>query len=158
MTIPNRASRPGTFFVTTATYNRRRLLQSRANAELFLETLQHYRTLGHYKLHAFVVMPDHVHLILTPLGITLERAVGFIKGGFSHRLASKTPVWQRGFTDHRMRDAEDMEVRRMYLHLNPVRGRLVEAAELYPYSSAYRTVRPTSGAEAQLLPEPLRHG
>ena len=158
MAIPSRASRPGTYFVTTATYNRRRLFQASANAELFLETLQHYRALGHYKLHAFVVMPDHVHLILTPQSITLERAVGFIKGGFSHRLASKIPVWQRGFTDHRIRDAEDMEVRRIYLHLNPVRGGLVETAGIYPYSSAYRAKKLTSGAEAPSLPVPLRHG
>jgi putative transposase len=105
---------------------------------LFLETLQHYRQEGHYKLHAFVVMPDHVHLIVTPLGITIERVMSLIKGGFSHRLASKLPVWQRGFTDHRIRDAEDMEARRGYLHMNPVRGGLVVAAEMYPYSSAYR--------------------
>jgi putative transposase len=158
MAIPSRTARPGTYFVTTATYNRRRLFQSSINAELFIATLQHYRGLGHYKLHAFVVMPDHVHLILTPQGITLERAVGFIKGGFSHRLASSFPVWQRGFTDHRIRDAEDMDVRRAYLHLNPVRGRLVEAAELYRYSSAHRAEKVTSGAKAPSLPEPLRHG
>ena len=91
-----------------------------------------------FDLHAAVVMPDHVHLILTPQGITVERAMGLIKGGFSHRLASKSPVWQRGFTDHRIRDAEDMETRRMYLHMNPVRGGLVAAAEEYRYSSAYR--------------------
>jgi len=138
MAIPSRASRPGTFFVTTSTYNRRRLFQVDSNAQLFLETLQHYRRAGRYKLHAFVVMPDHIHLILTPLEITLERAVGLIKGGFSHRLASGFPVWQRGFTDHRIRDAADMEARRTYLHLNPVRAGLAEAADLYPYSSAYR--------------------
>jgi putative transposase len=137
MAIPSRASRPGTFFVTTATYNRRRLFQLPANAELFLATLQHYRREGHYKLHAFVVMPDHVHLILTPQAIALERAIGLIKGGFSHRLASKLPVWQRGFTDHRIRDADDLETRRTYLHQNPVRARLAASAELYPYSSAY---------------------
>jgi putative transposase len=158
MAIPTRTSRPGTFFVTTTTHDRRRLFQATKNAELFLETLQHYRVLGHYKLHAFVVMPDHVHLILTPQGITLERAVGLIKGGFSHRLASSFPVWQRGFTDHRIRDAGDMEARRTYLHLNPVRGKLVEAAELYPYSSVYRAEKLTSGAEAPSLSEPLRHG
>ena len=83
-------------------------------------------------------MPDHVHLILTPQGITVERAMGLIKGGFSHRLASEFPVWQRGFTDHRIRDAEDMETRRRYLHMNPVRAGLVATAEEYRYSSAYR--------------------
>jgi putative transposase len=158
MTIPSRSSRPGTFFITTATYNRRRPFQSSVNADLFLETLQHYRRAGYYKLQAFVVMPDHVHLILTPQVISLERAVGFIKGGFSHRLASKLPVWQRGFTDHRIRDAADMEARRTYLYMNPVRAGLVEAPELYPYSSAYRAEKPTSGAKAPSPPEPLRHG
>jgi len=136
MAIPSRASRPGTFFITTATYNRRRLFQFPANAELFLETLQHYRRLGHYKVHAFVIMPDHVHLILTPQAITLERAIGLIKGGFSHRLASKFPVWQRSFTDHRIRDEDDLEIRRTYLHNNPVRAGLAATPELYPYSSA----------------------
>jgi putative transposase len=114
------------------------LFQVPANASLLIETLQHYRREGHYKLHAYVVMPDHAHFIVTPQGIALERAVGFIKGGFSHRLASKSPVWQRGFTDHRIRDAEEMRVRRDYLHQNPVRANLVAAAELYPHSSAYR--------------------
>jgi putative transposase len=85
-------------------------------------------------------MPDHVHLILTPQGITLERVIGLIKGGFSHCLASNLPVWQRGFTDHRIRDADDMNIRRAYLHLNPVRASLVNNAERYTYSSAYRPV------------------
>jgi putative transposase len=138
MAIPSRASRPGTFFVTTSTHDRRRLFQVDANARLFIETLQHYRRERYYKLHAFVVMPDHVHFILTPLEVALERAVGMIKGGFSRRLALKFPVWQRGFTDHRIRDAADMQARRNYLHLNPVKAGLVEAAELYRYSSAYR--------------------
>jgi len=136
MAIPARTSRPGTFFVTSGTYNRRRLFQVTANAELLLETLQHYRAEGHYKLHAFVIMPDHLHLLLTPHE-TLERAVGLIKGGFSHRLASKLPVWQRSFTDHRIRNAEDLEIRRNYIHQNPVRSNLVSSPELYPFSSAF---------------------
>jgi putative transposase len=136
MAIPTRAARPGTFFITSGTYNRRRLFQIPANAELFITTLQHYRAEGHYKLHAFVVMPDHIHLLLTPQLVTLERAVGLIKGGFSHRLASKIPVWQRGFTDHRIRDAEDFEIRRTYIHRNPVTATLCETPEAYPFSSA----------------------
>jgi putative transposase len=139
MSIPSRSDRTGTFFVTSATFQRRRLFQVTAKAELFLETLQQYRREGHYKLHAFVVMPDHIHLLLTPQAITIERAMGLIKGGFSHRLASKFPVWQRGFTDHRVRDAEEFQIRRDYIHLNPVRAGIVERCDSYPYSSAYRT-------------------
>jgi putative transposase len=83
-------------------------------------------------------MPDHVHLIVIPVGVTIEQVMSLIKGGFSHRLASKLPVWQRRYTDHRIRDAEDMKTRRNYLHLNPVRDGLVAAVEDYLYSSAYR--------------------
>jgi putative transposase len=138
MSIPARSDRTGTFFVTSATFNRRRLFQVAANAELFLETLQLYRHEGRYKLHAFVVMPDHIHLLLTPQGITIERAVGLIKGGFSHRVGSKFPVWQRGFTDHRIRDRNEFGMRLNYIHQNPVRAGIVELCESYPYSSAYR--------------------
>lgn len=137
MAIPARTSRPGTFFVTSRTFNSRRLFQVPANAELFLDTLQHYRREGHYKLHAFVAMPDHIHLLLTPTE-TIERVMSLIKGGFSHRLASNFPAWQRSYTDHRIRDREDFEVRRKYIHQNPVRARLADMPEQYPYSSAHK--------------------
>jgi putative transposase len=139
MSIPSRSAGAGTYFVTSATFNRRRLFQVATNAELLLETLQQYRHAGHYKLHAFVAMPDHIHLLLSPQGIPLERVMAFIKGGFSHQLASNLPVWQRGYTDHRVRDGDEFQMRREYIHDNPVRAKLVEFPELYPYSSAYRS-------------------
>jgi putative transposase len=144
MAIPTRATSHGTFFISTQTYNRRRLFQVAANAELLIETLQHYRREDHYKLHAFVVMPDHLHLILTPQEITLERSLQLIKGGFSHRFSSKFPIWQKGFTDHRIRDAEDYRNHLSYLYDNPVRARLCQRPEDYLYSSAYR--KPTLSA------------
>ena len=85
MAIPQRTATSGTFFITTITCNRRRLFQVPANAELFLETLQHYRAEGAYKLHSFVVMPDHAHLLLTPNDKTISQAMNLIKGGFSRR-------------------------------------------------------------------------
>ncbi len=129
--------------------NRRRLLQVTANTELFIETLQHYRQEGHFKLHAFVAMPDHIHLLFTPQGLSIERVVGFVKGGFSHRLGSKLPLWQRGYTDHRIRDGDEFRVRRDYIHQNPVRAGIVAQAALYPYSSAYRSQDRWPTAELQ---------
>jgi putative transposase len=148
MAIPQRTAPTGTFFVTTITYTRRRLFQVTRNAELLLETLQHYRTVGAYKLHAFVVMPDHLHLLLTPEA-SISKTMNLIKGGFSHRLPSAFPIWQRGFTDHLVGSHDDFISRRVYIHQNPVRARLAETAELYPYSSAYR---PCSGTK-QTLPQ-----
>ncbi len=89
-------------------------------------------------------MPDHIHLLLTPTAITLERTMQLIKGGFSRRLESKPPTWQRSFTDKRMRTREDFLTHRDYIHHNPVRARLCQIPEDYPYSSAFHagTQRP----------------
>jgi putative transposase len=127
-------------FVTTATHQRRPFFQVTRVADLFVETLLHYRTVGHYKLHGYVVMPDHIHLLLTPQGITLAQAVALIKTGFSYRLDSDLPVWEPGFTGYSIANLHDLEVVRTYLHQLPVRAHLSPSAELYPHSSAYRTI------------------
>jgi putative transposase len=110
-------------------------------ARLFLQTLYSYRRQGKFHLHAFVLMPEHLHLLLTPSEITLERAMQFIKGGYSHavreRLENTIEIWERGFTDHRIRDAEDFEHHRMYIHLNPVERRLVVEPSEFRYCSAF---------------------
>ena len=110
-------------------------------ARLFLQTLYSYRRQGKFHLHAFVLMPEHFHLLLTPEGITLERAMQFIKGGYSHavreRLGSTMEIWERGFTDHRIRDPEDFEHHRMYIHWNPVERKLVEKPCEFRYCSAF---------------------
>jgi putative transposase len=108
-------------------------------ANLFMETLFHYRHISKYLLHEFVAMPDHVHLILTPQD-SLEKAIQFIKGGYSFRvkkeLNNRFEVWQPGFTDHRIRDHSDYVRLKAYVHLNPVRARLCEQSQEYHYSSA----------------------
>lgn len=64
-----------TYFVTTATMNRRRLFQVEATAHLMLDILQSYRAEGRFALHAFVIMPDHLHVLLTPSPeVSLEKA------------------------------------------------------------------------------------
>ena len=126
-----------TFFITSVAAQRRTVFQTDAAANLFIDVLLHYRNQGKFLLHEFVVMPDHFHALITPAyEISLERAVQFIKGGFSFRLKSKLPVWQAGFTNHRVRDEEDFEGHREYIWMNPVRARLARTPEKYRYSSA----------------------
>ena len=123
-----------------------------------LEVLNHYRERG-YLLHEFVIMKDHFHLLITPK-TSLEKAVQFIKGGFSFRakrdLGYPGEVWQPGFPDHRIRDAQDYEIHRRYIFDNPVKKKYVSEAHLYPYSSASGSFELdpapqwlTSGAKAQ---------
>jgi len=133
-------SPPGTYFVTFSTFQRVRLFVVEPYARLFLKTLYGYRRQGSFQLHAFVVMPEHVHLLLTP-DTTLERAVQLIKGGYSHIFGTsfgrRKEIWQRGFTDHRVRDSRDFDLHRRYIHQNPVKQGLVQNASGYRCSSAY---------------------
>jgi len=132
-----------TFFVTSVANARRPIFRKEEMACLFLNVLQDYRGQGRYLLHEFVVMPDHFHLILTPAAdVPLEKAAQYIKGGFSFRakkkLAFPSLIWQeKGLTNHRIRDAEDYQRHREYIHHNPVKAGLVNIASAYPYSSAF---------------------
>lgn len=125
--------------VTTSTWGRRALFRNERWAKLLIDTIYHYRGSA-YLLHEFVIMPDHVHVLLTPL-TSLERAVQFIKGGFSYRakkeLGSNLEVWQKGFSDHRIRDASDYALHVSYIRNNPVKERFCQRSEEYPYSSAH---------------------
>lgn len=133
-----RTPRAGMSYVTAAPRDRRAIFEITRVAELFIDTLLHYRTLGLYKIHAFVVMPDHVHLLLTPQSITLDQAVAIIKNGFSYRLDTDLSVWQEGYTGYSVANNHDMEIVRAHLHQLPVRANLAAAPELYPHSSAHR--------------------
>jgi putative transposase len=82
-----------TFFITTVTAQRQPIFRRESTANLLIETLTHYRDEKKYLLHEFVIMPDHIHLLITPAeDISLERAIQFIKGGFSFRLHVRGPV------------------------------------------------------------------
>jgi putative transposase len=141
-------------FVTLATQDRRPIFEIARVADLFTDTLLHYRMLGHYKLHAYVVMPDHVHLVLTPQSITLDQTVSLIKNGFVYRLETELPIWEDGFLGYSVANVRDLEIVRAYLHEVPVRANLVPAAEMYPYSSAYHhTIGEMPAAET--IPAPL---
>ena len=126
-----------TFFVTSVTANRRRLFQVEANANLLLNVLEQNRSKGRLQIHAFVVMPDHFHLLLTPAeDVSLEKAMQFIKGTFSFQLKSKRKVWQESYNEQRIRDASDFNQHQSYIESNPLRARLAARPSEYPFSSA----------------------
>lgn len=159
-----RISPPGTYFVTTSTQSGRAILQRDAVAELFVQTLYEYRSQGRLQLHAFVVMPNHVHLIITPAEC-LERTMQFIKGGFSFKATRQfglpSEIWARGFTDHRIRDESDFTIHRNYVHQKPVRRHLVELAEQFRFSSAngsYEVDPFPSAVKAAAATAANRHG
>jgi REP element-mobilizing transposase RayT len=106
-------------------------------------TLYNAQILKHYELHAFVVMPKHVHLLVTaavPLpqltkslkGITAKRGNAML--GLTGR-----PFWQEESYDHEARNEREFEGIRRYIEENPVRAGLVRDAGEYRWSSAWAT-------------------
>ena len=113
-----------------------------------MSTLQAYRRQERFRLHAFVVMPDHVHTLITPApDVSLEKALQLMKGGFSFRLKSRLEVWERGHFDKRVPTHEAYEACVSYIHQNPVVARLAQSAEAYRFSSA------SMSEEVDVMPE-----
>ena len=96
-----------------------------------------------YHLHAAVVMPDHVHLLLSPLSDNegnpygLSQILSGIKGASAHSvnrmLGRKGSVWQDESFDHMLRSDEGIEAKAEYICQNPVRKNLAARPEDYPW-------------------------
>ncbi|MFZ0521987.1 MAG: transposase [Candidatus Acidiferrales bacterium] len=139
--ITRRVRQAGVYFVSSRTWQSRALFRKPEVAALLVEQLLDCRSRGFYRLHAFVVMPDHFHALLTPAAtVSLETAMQMIKGGSSRTIKVamnyNSPVWQKGFHDRWIRDRGEYKARLDYINQNPVVARLSTKLEDYLFSSA----------------------
>ena len=102
----------------------------------------HYNstTLHHYQLHAFVVMANHVHLLITPT-VALPKLTRSLKGITAKRAnemlgLTGAPFRQVESYDRLVRDATEFQRIHRYIENNPVRAGLVKQAADFPWSSA----------------------
>jgi len=110
-----------------------------------------------YSIDAIVVLPDHIHMIITPKNAKeYPKIISHIKRSFVYGLDNKTKdkakmrissakyrrkhsgVWQERYYEHTIRDEEDWLVRLEYIRINPVKHNLVEDATQWEYSSFYK--------------------
>lgn len=104
--------------------------------------MRSYVKAGKFTIHDFVVMPNHLHLLITVDNLTsIEKAMQLIKGGFSYRVRKELDyqgeVWLRGFSEVRILDRSSFLKHRNYIDQNPVKAGLVDAPEKWPFGSAY---------------------
>jgi len=143
-----------TFFVTSKTAPNKALLRSEPMARLMIDVLRSYVAAGKFVLHDFVVMPDHIHLLITlDQLMSVEKAAQLVKGGFSYRakkeLGYAGEVWQKGFSEVRILDRQSFLAHRDYIDQNPVKAGLVDSPEKFPYGSACFKQQKRAGAKAQ---------
>ncbi|HWF03861.1 MAG TPA: transposase [Candidatus Angelobacter sp.] len=139
------------FFVTSKTSLGRQLLQTQATAELLIDVLRSNTLAGKFTVREFVVMPDHLHaLISLDSHMSVERAIQLIKGGYSFRYTNELgltgEIWQPGYSEVRIMDRKSYLAHKRYIDNNPVKKGLAASAEEYPYCSAYlRKMKKASG-------------
>jgi putative transposase len=144
-----------TYFLTFVVWKRIPVFEIESCARVVVDTLAFYIEKRSFNLHGYVIMPDHIHLVLTILdGRNPGQIVGPVKSYISHLIGnyqflrshgsaselfspSGFRLWVPRFDEITIRD-DSMLVRCLdYVHSNPVKSGLASEASKYPYSSAY---------------------
>ncbi|MBI2438725.1 MAG: transposase [Lentisphaerae bacterium] len=113
---------------------------SEQQRENVVHALYWYRGLGKMRLHAFIIMTDHWHVLLS-LGLTENLSVLMRNicrnAGFLSRKTGESICWQKGFYDHKVREHENVVDIIRYIESNPVRKGLTAKSESWQWSSAH---------------------
>jgi putative transposase len=126
------------YFVTVKTVERDSSLSNPATAGIVMRSIEWMETEGRWEWSCYVVMPDHLHLVLKlKQEKPLERLLGpfkkFTAGRINETLHRSGRFWQDSFFDHRLRTEEKLEWVAFYCLRNPVRAGFVLDGEDWPF-------------------------
>ena len=126
---------PGnTFAVTVCVHPRRDIFSKEAINAVLVEEIQQLNKEGAWTAHVFCIMPDHMHLMITPGPKGLSAAMKLFKGRTATKtrlMREKQRLWQRSYFDHRIRSNESFGDKCTYIMQNPVRAGLCAKPEDY---------------------------
>ncbi len=124
-------------FVTFSCYRRQPFLHSNHARSVFEHSLEQTRRSYHFYVKGYVVMPEHVHLLLTePERSTLATAVQSLKQSVAQKLAGHHGrFWQTRYYDFNVCSPEKSVEKLKYIHRNPVKRGIANSAEDWPWSS-----------------------
>lgn len=137
-----RASLPGHYYhLTTTTQARRRLFDDFRIARGAVRALHSVEALGSSELLAWVLMPDHLHILVrladdSDLPTLMNRLKAATAREVNRRMGTTGAVWQRAYHDHVIRDDETLEAVGRYIVMNPLRAGLVTRLGAYPHWDA----------------------
>jgi len=141
------AGRP--YLITTSTADRAPIFARSTHARTAAALLNDARTCPNARILLWVLMPDHLHLLLE-LGVdeALGRSVGRIRAAISRCLPGPgESLWQGSFHDHGLREAESIDSVGRYLLLNPVRAGLVLSVKDWPWRGGVLNEAMEAGVE-----------
>jgi len=128
------------YVVTTVTLDREPILKESRAANAVVEAILFGKRQQWYYLLSFVIMPDHMHLVIIPRDKNISQCMKSVKGFSARRINSMFnrtgSIWQNGFYDYILDSEEKVLSRMRYIENNPVRKGVVTNTEDYGYSSA----------------------
>ena len=144
------------YFITIVTHKRNPVLTK--NISLLKAAFKQAKTKYAFIIEAVVVLPDHIHMIITPQDAReYPKIIRSIKEYFSKRCdpsfyshltqspsrekRGNKPVWQKRYYEHTIRDEKDFKTRLDYIHYNPVKHGFVQRAKDWKYSSFDKFVK-----------------
>jgi putative transposase len=125
-------------FITFSCYRRQQKLKTALARSAFERSLEQTRRAYNFCVLGYVVMPEHVHLLLSePPGKPLSLALQALKQSVARSLALRAPepFWQSRYYDFNVWSAEKHTEKLKYMHRNPVTRGLVEKPDDWPWSS-----------------------
>lgn len=132
-------SLPYAYFVTSRCFESRPFFKNEDLAKETVSALLELRSKFSFRLFVYCLMPDHLHLLLSPDEgkISITKLMQIFKGKTTHILwkyGFKGKLWQKSYYDHVMRTYEDLHETVKYILYNPVRANLVVNPLEYPFS------------------------
>jgi len=128
------------YHITTRILEGQFFLMRPSDKRVILAGLEFYRKRGDCELYGFVIMNNHIHVIIQPAqGITLARIVNGLKTWTSRRNSAKcgSGLWERRYDDNRINSQKELRSVLQYIHNNPVRAGIVTEPQAYPWSSIH---------------------
>lgn len=127
-------------FLTFSCHQQRRIFTLHDRCCAFARALTNYADSGQIELHAWVLMPDHVHMLLTPLEPSVVDSLSRFKESVARRLIrideGLGPIWRPGGGyDRTIVTCGEFREKRDYIHLNPLRAELVARLDEWMWSS-----------------------
>jgi len=128
-------------YITTNTHRRLPLFTNEQRISLIYGSINKVYQRYKFVINGFVIMPNHLHLLIISQNNDLSDIMHDIKGNITseifnkEHLQSQFPIWQKGFYDHVIRNEKDLVEKLNYIHSNPLRARLVKEITEYEYSS-----------------------
>ena len=136
---PRRKSESGIYHIMLRGINQQVIFEDELDYAKFLETLETYKAVSEYKIYAYCLMSNHIHLLIKvekeDLDLIMKRIAGSYVYWYNWKYYRKGHLFQDRFKSEPVEDDAYFLTVLRYIHQNPIKAELAETVDDYRYSS-----------------------